>query len=401
MALTTREYLSGATLTREMVDRFLDAGFRNWAAFDPLLGYKLRDSVVKDGMDGSHTLSRYGPSGARRMVNFAEQRCRINTYGDSFTQCQQVNDGETWQEYLAAHYCEPIRNFGVGGYSVYQAYLRMLREEQTDTSADFIILNIWSDDHLRSIYTWRWLVYGQSEWSRLRVDVSKAQVWTFDGGPRPNVHLDPETGQFEERQNAYATSEALYLLCDQDHVYEALVDEFDVQAILAQQHVTDVNTDVLDAMAEVLELPTDFSSPEAIARTGSELLQACALRSSMYITRKAVAFAEAAGKKLMVLLSYSSDDVIRACGGQPRFDQAFVDYLAESQIEFVDTLHEHTQEFSTYRVTPEEYAGRYYIGHYNPRGNHFFAFAVKDAILAWLNPKSPTYRSDEGQSLQT
>ena len=36
--------------------------------------------------------------------------------------------------------------------------------------------------------------------------------------------------------------------------------------------------------------------------------------------------------------------------------------------------------------------GRYYIGHYNPRGNHFFAFAVKDEVVEWLEPKPPTYR---------
>ena len=44
---------------REMVDRFLDPAARNWAAFDSLLGYKLRDSVVNDGVDGSYTISRY------------------------------------------------------------------------------------------------------------------------------------------------------------------------------------------------------------------------------------------------------------------------------------------------------------------------------------------------------
>ena len=61
--------------------------------------------------------------------------CRINTYGDSFTQCHQVSDGETWQEYLAAHLGEPIRNFGMGGYGAYQAYRRMVREERTDHGA--------------------------------------------------------------------------------------------------------------------------------------------------------------------------------------------------------------------------------------------------------------------------
>jgi hypothetical protein len=46
--------------------------------------------------------------------------CRVHTYGDSFTHCDQVSDGETWQEFLAAHLQEPVKNFGVGGYSVFQ-----------------------------------------------------------------------------------------------------------------------------------------------------------------------------------------------------------------------------------------------------------------------------------------
>ena len=87
---------------------------------------------MKDDIEDSYTLAHYEPTGERRMLNYADQPCRINTYGNSFTQCQQVSDGETWQEYLAAHMGEPIRNFGIGGYGVYQAYRRMLREEKTE-----------------------------------------------------------------------------------------------------------------------------------------------------------------------------------------------------------------------------------------------------------------------------
>ena len=32
------------------------------------------------------------------------------------------------------------------------------------------------------------------------------------------------------------------------------------------------------------------------------------------------------------------------------------------------------------------------IGHYNPRGNHFFAYAIKDHVVQWLDPKPITYR---------
>ena len=67
--------------------------------FDPELGYVLRDSIMRDGVDGSSTIARYSPTGERKLVNFADRTCRINTYGDSFTQCHQVSDGETWQEH--------------------------------------------------------------------------------------------------------------------------------------------------------------------------------------------------------------------------------------------------------------------------------------------------------------
>ena len=90
----------------------------------PQLGYVPNDSRVPDGIDGATITYRYGAWGERRMINYSDEECRIATYGDSFIQCHQVSDGETWQETLAAHIGEPVRNFGVGGYGVYQAYLR-------------------------------------------------------------------------------------------------------------------------------------------------------------------------------------------------------------------------------------------------------------------------------------
>ncbi|MFY8200857.1 MAG: hypothetical protein ACOVLE_09325, partial [Pirellula staleyi] len=154
-----RAFLQPHVLKRSTLDQFLDSKAQVWAKFDPELGYLLRNAFVRDGVDGCHTLARYQKSGQRQQVNFPDQPCRMNTYGDSFTQGHQVSDGETWQEILAAHFCEPIRNFGVGGFGVYQAYRRLLRNEGTDQSAKYLIFNIWGDDHLRSVYAWRWLAF--------------------------------------------------------------------------------------------------------------------------------------------------------------------------------------------------------------------------------------------------
>ena len=108
------------------------------------------------------------------------------------------------------------------------------------------------------------------------------------------------------------------------------------------------------------------------------------------------AFAAAHGKRLMVLLTYGDWDVVAAVRGKPRFDQSFVDYLSGTGLPVVDGLRKHVEDYAAYRCTPQEYTDRLYVAHYGPQGNHFFAFAIKDEVVAWLDPKPPAY--DPGAS---
>lgn len=389
MSQTTRQFLAAAAPTREMIDRFLDEDAHNWATFDPELGYTLKTCTLRDGIDGSYTLGHYRPGGERQMVNYAQRPCRINTYGDSFTQCHQVSDGETWQEYIAAHLGEPLRNFGVGGYGVYQAYRRMLRQE-AQNGAEYIVLNIWSDDHYRSIYRWRWLHI--DSFRQRFLDTGDNEAYMFHANPWVYLRLDVQSGQFEEHKNPYSTPESLYQLCDAEHVYETFKDDFAVQALLAQRQVTDVDTAILQEVAVALEVPHDFSSPQATATTATAALRRYALRSSMFITAKARAFAQEEDRELLLLLSYSGRDVVAACGDELRFDSEFVDYLDNEDFLYVDGLRKHVEDFATFNGAPADYVQRYYNGHYSPQGNHFFAFAVKDEVVDWLEPKPPAYR---------
>ena len=50
------------------------------------------------------------------------------------------------------------------------------------------------------------------------------------------------------------------------------------------------------------------------------------------------------------------------------------------------------EDYGAFRLSPGEYVRRYYIGHYAPSGNHFFAHAIKDAMVRWLDPPPPAYR---------
>ena len=142
-----REYLDSIVVPREAVDRFVATNEKGETNYDSELGWIPIDRQVKNGVDDSVTCYQYEADRGRRVVNFPDRPSRIHTYGDSFTHCDQVSDGETWQEVLGAHLQEPIRNFGVGGHSVYQAYRRMWLVESENT-VPYLVLNIWADDHL-------------------------------------------------------------------------------------------------------------------------------------------------------------------------------------------------------------------------------------------------------------
>jgi hypothetical protein len=394
--MTTQEYIAGALWSPDLIDRFLDSDAHNWARYDSDLGYLPKTSTVRDGIDGSRSTYTYAQRSdttrERLMINHADAPCRINTYGNSFTQCHQVSDGETWQEDLAAHFGEPIRNFGVGGHGVYQAYQRMLREESAETSADYVIFNVWIDDHFRSLYPWRWLHTGAFRDHTPLLNPPTDEASMILNNPWAHLRLDLESGSFFEEPNPCPTPESLYNLCDLDFCTEIFASTFPVQMQLAKEGVSDVRIDILRNAAEVLDMPAPQNNDANLATIADDLYMRATLLSSIEILKKVQAFCDDAGKKLMVFLSYSSADVVRACEGGDRWDTLFLNWVSEAGIPLVDTLRSHVEDFALFNLTPSEYINRYYIGHYSPVGNHFFAFAVKEALTEWLDPPPPTYR---------
>jgi hypothetical protein len=321
------------------------------------------------------------------MVSYRDEPCRINTYGDSFTECHQVSDGETWQEVLAAHLCEPIRNYGVGGYSVYQAYLRLLREERK-TPAEYIIFNIYDDDHYRNL--------------------------NGLGKPsRPYVWANPSTGEFVEYKNPYPNPESLYNQCDVDHVYETFRDDFvlkirlaldrphrdgePLQKILENGDIPENPRgydDVVD-LASKHGIEAQITSSEELVRIASLLYNRAALYASMRIVEKVEEFAAEKGKKVLYVLSFRSDSIASRVNEGYRFDQDFVAFLEKRGLPHIDLMEAHLAEFAKFNMSIEDYLQRYYIGHYNPLGNFFQAFAVKNKLVDMLEPKPITYRDDE------
>ncbi len=397
--ISKREFLDTCVLRRETVDQFLSG--RGWAVFDSDLGYRHNNSTHQTGMDGALCFSRYESGGERKMIHWADKACRINTYGDSFTNCAQVSDGETWQEYMAAHIGEPIRNFGVGGFGVYQAYRRMQKVEESSSSADYLILNIFDGDHIRSLHKCRWFTLGQYRDAYSKKSNGDSRVgWPkdfhespwFHANPWPYVHIDPETGNIVENDNPYPTPESLYKLCDKEHVYESFKDDLALEIILAISNGKFSHPEKMTRLCRLMGVEGDPNDPGQCRQMADALYRACGFLVTIYTIEQAMQFASSKKKKLMVMLSYSGLAVASACQKALRLDQVLVDFLAQTNLPYFDSLQKHIEEFRSFQITPEEYVKRYYIGHYSPLGNRFFAYAAKDSIVEWLDPKPPAYR---------
>jgi hypothetical protein len=384
------QYLADMAWSREVIDEFLDPREPNWATFDAELGYRHANTFKKDGIDGSYCIYRMEPTGERRRIHFADKPCRVNTYGDSFTHCDQVSDGETWQEYLAAHFGEPIRNYGTGGYGVYQAYRRMLREEKTAASAPFILFNIWIDDHRRSLMSCRWF---HIQFFRELID-NRRDTHYFHANPWCHVRFNLNDGRLLELENSHPTPESLYLMCDPNYVVEHFRDDLYVQIEYAIAGGTPPMLEEMRRLDELMGAGGRWDSPEVVSESADRLFWRSGMKASEQIVDKALQFARDRQKKLLFLVSYRGGDVASACEAKVRLDVSFVEFLSQMEIPFVDSLQKHVEDFRDFGIPADRYVRRYYNGHYAPAGNHFFAFAIKDDLLAWLDPVPVTYRKD-------
>ena len=89
-------------------------------------------------------------------------------------------------------------------------------------------------------------------------------------------------------------------------------------------------------------------------------------------------------------------DVLDAAG----FDEILVDYVKKCGLPYIDTLVKVGQEFKNYDLTINQFCERLYVsragaqvfGHYTPSGNFWYANAVRQGMVDWLNPKPPAYQ---------
>jgi hypothetical protein len=177
-------------------------------------------------------------------------------------------------------------------------------------------------------------------------------------------------------------------------MYENLKDDLMVQLHLMAGNMVNSNVDVkgLKRLAEILDVPgVDFTNEERMQRSANDLKNTYSFAATKYILDKTKEFCRKHNKNLL-LIHFDPYGVLRPMiRGEARYDQEIIDYIKENEFRFFDMNHVHVEDFKTFKIPLDEYMQRYFIGHYNPSGNHFFAYALKDTLVDWLDPKPVTY----------
>ena len=152
-------------------------------------------------------------------------------------------------------------------------------------------------------------------------------------------------------------------------------------------------------LAARLDFPLDWSRESDLPPQAGELLDRYSLRATQFVLEKAREFARQNRKKLLVVLfdPYRAMAEMRRSG--KRYDQPMVDYLIREKFDYFDMNEVHLRDFKKSNLPYDEYLKQYFIGHYNPRGNHFFAYSIKDKVVQWLDPKPITYQKPDPASV--
>ncbi len=130
-------------------ERFTFADTENYLAPKEIIP-KLAKAWDRDlGWDSSYR-TRFGER--PRLKEYGEDL--MATFGDSFTHCDQVKDGETWQHYLSEYVGKNVYNFGVGGYGSDQAYLKFSKD-YTKVNTKLVSLGLIGENICRVVNVYR------------------------------------------------------------------------------------------------------------------------------------------------------------------------------------------------------------------------------------------------------
>jgi hypothetical protein len=145
------------------------------------------------------------------------------------------------------------------------------------------------------------------------------------------------------------------------------------------------------ALTRTHGIETRIETEKSLSNAADCLHRKAGLFATQKIVEKVETFARKKGKKVLFVLSYPARYIAAAHADDTRWDRPFIDFLRKKEWPFVDLAEEHLKEYALFRCSMKDYLDRYFIGHYNPLGNVFCAFALKDKVVDLMDPKPIPY----------
>tara|TARA_R110000868_G_C10673532_1_gene746846 strand:- start:35 stop:820 length:786 start_codon:yes stop_codon:yes gene_type:complete len=254
---------------------------------------------------------------------------------------------------------------------------------------------MWGDDYVRSVFRCRYASY-YTRWNDYGGYMFHGNFWS-------NIEMDTHIGKLVEKENRINSKEGIYKMSDPEFMYDNLKDDLMLQLYLLGYDMVNSDLDVegLNKLAHILELPVvDFSSTDKMMSTATALKNKYSFEATKYILKKTDEFCKANGKELM-LVHFDPTNVFREMVvGNKRYDQEIMDFIRDNDYRYFDMNKVHLDDFKKFNLSLDEYMERYFIGHYTPSGNHFFAYSIKDKIVEWLDPKPITYQQNDDKLIR-
>lgn len=207
-----------------------------------------------------------------------------------------------------------------------------------------------------------------------------------------NLEMNLDTGNFQEKTNLPPTVESLYNTTEPQWMVEHLKDDLALQLFAYKMgYITNLDREVVGKLAACLKFPFDWSQRANLQSQAGALLDCYSLQATCVILEKARDFARQHDKKLLVVLFDPYRAMTETKDTGKRYDQGIVDYLAREKFNYFDMNEVQLCDSKKYNISYRDYMKQYLVGYYNPRGNHFFAYLIKDKVVEWLDPKPISY----------
>jgi hypothetical protein len=340
-----------------LIERLLDS---QMLALDPVLGWRYRagyrDSLNAINSQGLRATRRYAAQPPRGVL-------RVAAFGDSFVYGNDVADSAAWPALVQQLFPQiEVLNYGGGGYSVDQSYLRFCAEGMA--LAPRIVIIGFATDDLRGVVN----VYRRFLSNR-EIPLVKPR-FTLDARGRLVLLPNPLPYPSDYQRYLRSPTSVVELGADDDWYHPAIY----------RDPIYDYSATVRLLTNLWLRVDERYFASDRLLRHGEFNASATAFRIQMSLFEHFAAAVRAAGARPLVVLFPDRESLEQARRGQETIFAPLVRELAAHAIEHVDL----TQAFlqaqhvrSSWFLPVGDYSR-----HYAPAGNRIVADWLGREVLA-------------------